>query len=537
MISSEVTTESTAERTGVLIVGAGPTGLTLACELARRGTAVRIIEKSPEFHSGSRGKTLNPRSLEVFESLGILPELLAHGRTDLLLRKYRDGEIVTDTDPFAVLEPTPSAPYVRGLFIAQWQVEEILRTRLAEWGVTVELGTELTGFEQTEKSVVATTAAGKRIAAEYLVACDGGRSTIRKSLPVTFDGRTEEGRMMILGDVEAEGLSRDHWHQWIDEDGAILLCPLGERSFQLQALPERDELGRPVAPSLETFQRIFDRHSGMPGIRLANPTWISTFRVNERMADRYRVGRVLLAGDAAHVHSIAGGLGMNTGVQDAFNLGWKLAMVVAGTARPALLDTYEEERLPIAAWTLDTSGERWRSVQRSVKEAGRGTEDVIRPETLALGLGYRWSSLALELDGRGSEDAVGGGEGAGDERATDDGLLRAGDRAPDAPCLDADGAAIRLFDLFARPRFTLLGFGAGTAGVLRITAAKYGDTVQPCLIADVPDGLSDHEGHARRAYGVTGDAVVLVRPDGHVALTAPADATGAVLDYLATLVI
>ncbi|MFF3322982.1 FAD-dependent oxidoreductase [Streptomyces sp. NPDC002889] len=535
MISSEVTTGPSAARTGVLIVGAGPTGLTLACELARRGTAVRIIEKSPEFHSGSRGKTLNPRSLEVFESLGILPALLAHGRTDLLLRKYRDGRVVTDTDPFAVLGPTPAAPYVRGLFIAQWLVEEILRTRLAEWGVTVELGTELTGLDQTEESVIATTAAGERMAAEYLVGCDGGRSTIRKSLPVAFDGRTEDGRLMILGDVEAEGLSRDYWHQWLDEDGAILLCPLGERSFQLQALAERDELGQPVAPSLESFQRIFDRHSGMPDIRLANPTWISTFRVNERMADRYRVGRVLLAGDAAHVHSIAGGLGMNTGVQDAFNLGWKLAMVVAGAARPALLDTYEEERLPIAAWTLDTSGERWRGVQRSVKEAGRGTEDVIRPETLALGLGYRWSSLALELDGRGSEGGAVGGEGARGERATDDGLLRAGDRAPDAPCLGAGGTVTRLFDLFARPHFTLLGFGESTVGVLRATEAQYGDTVRPCLIADIAEGLSDHEGHARRAYGVTGDAVVLVRPDGHVALIAPADATRAVLDYLGTL--
>lgn len=503
----------------VLIVGAGPTGLTLACELARRGTAVRIVERSPEPQSGSRGKGLNARSLEVFEGMGILDRLQALGRDDLCFRKYRHGEAVSDADPFAGFAPAPGTPYVRGLLIAQWNVERVLRDRLAEWGVRVEFGTELTGFEQTGHAVTATFAGGERTEVSYLVACDGGRSGIRKALPVTFEGRTLHEQLMVIGDVEAEGLSQELWHQWIDEDGGIMLCPLPATSvFQLQAAPERDAEGAPVEASLESFQRLFDKHARIPGIKLTNPEWISTYRVSERMADRFRVGRVLIAGDAAHVHSIAGGLGMNTGIQDAYNLGWKLALAAAGRGGDGLLDTYEEERLPIAAWTIDTSGERWRAVSRSIRTAGSGTEGVITPDVLGLGLGYRWSSLAVERDARG-----------------DDSPLRAGDRAPDAPLRDADGAAVRLFEIFSGTHFTLLGFGAGSAAALRESTERHGASVWSYQIASDPGALDDFEGHAARAYGVTGDALVLVRPDGHIALTAPAGDVKAVPAYLDAL--
>ncbi len=320
---------------------------------------------------------------------------------------------------------------------------------------------------------------------------------------------------MVCGDVEADGLDRDAWHQWFDEDGAVMLCPFpGTRAWQFQATPERDPDGRPVPPSVESFQRLFDRHARVPGVRLRNPTWLSTYRVNVRMADRLRAGRVLLAGDAAHVHSIAGGLGMNTGIQDAYNLGWKLALVTAGRAAPALLDTYEEERLPIAAWTLETSSERTRAVLAAIREPGGGTDTVVTPETRALALGYRWSSLSREYDHR-------------------EGGLRAGDRAPDAPCrAAADGAPVRLFETFAGPHFTLLGFGPASVPVLREVVEEFGELVRACPVDAGPQGLADHAGHARAAYGVTGDSLVLVRPDNHLALTAPATDGREVLDYL-----
>ena len=510
--------------TSVLIVGAGPTGLTLACDLARRGAAVRIIEKSPRYPRSSRAKGPNPRTLEVLEDLGVVDEVMASGSAPPAMRKYRGGQRVADTDPSQGSRPTPDAPYDRGWLLPQWRLEEILRDRLAGYGVGVELGTELVGLEQEDTRVVATAADGRRIEASYLVGCDGGHSTVRKLLGVPFSGTTAAEQVMVCGDVELEGLDRGFWHQWFDEDGAVMLCPIpgAGSGWWFQAGPERDEEGGFVEPSRESFQRLFDRHARMSGLRLADATLLSTYRVNVRMVDRYRVGRAFLAGDAAHVHSVAGGLGMNTGIQDAFNLGWKLASVLSGRAGPALLDSYEEERLPVAAWTLDVTSERLRAVIEAIKEPGAGLEVVATPETSTLGLGYRWSSLSRE---NGENGENGGRSGRG--------RLRAGDRAPDAPCRDAaTGAPTRLFEVFAGPHFTLLGFGAGAAAALREVAAKHGDTVRTCPVGAGSEGLLDDGGHARSAYGTAGDALVLVRPDDYVGLVAPAAEARAVLDYL-----
>ena len=158
---------------------------------------------------------------------------------------------------------------------------------------------------------------------------------------------------MAVGDVEVDGLGRDAWHQWFAGGGAIMLCPLpGTNAFQVQASHELDQDGSPLEPTLERFQQTFDRVAGVAGVRLHDLAWRSTYRVQVRMVDQLRADRVFLAGDAAHVHPIAGGLGMNSGIQDAYNLGWKLGLVLAGHAAPGLLGTYEEERLPIASWLL-----------------------------------------------------------------------------------------------------------------------------------------------------------------------------------------
>ncbi|MFD4948158.1 FAD-dependent monooxygenase [Streptomyces sp. NPDC058409] len=508
---------ASAPTTHVLIVGSGPTGLTLACDLARRSIDVRIIDRSPEFPRSSRAKGPNSRSLEVLEDLGVVDRVLAAGSAPLLMRKYRNGLPIADTDPFGASRPTPDIPYDRGCLIAQWRLEEILRDRLAEYGVHVELGAEADRLTAGSDSVTVGLADGRSIGARYVVGCDGGHSPVRKLLGVRFEGKTTEEQMMVCGDVEADGLDRGYWHQWFDEDGAVMLCPIpGTRSgWWFQAGPERDRAGDPVPPSLESFRRLFAKHTGLPGTRLTQATLLSTYRVNERMADRYRVGRVLLAGDAAHVHSIAGGLGMNTGIQDAFNLGWKLARVVTGQADPGLLDTYEEERLPVAAWALDISSERLRVTLDAIRKPGGGLDSAVTGETTGLGLDYRWSSLSP---------------------AGSTARLRAGDRAPDAPCRDAGtGAPTRLFEAFAGPHFTLLGFGPATADALRATETMYGDAVRAYGVdAEARHGLTDDAGHARSAYGIeTGsDTLVLVRPDNHVGLIAPADDGRAVMDYL-----
>lgn len=231
----------------VLIVGSGPTGLTLAIDLARRDIGVRIIDKSPQFPRSSRAKGPNPRSLEVLEDLGVIDQVLAAGSAPLPMRKYRAGEVIADTDPYAAARPTPDAPFERPWLIAQWRLEEILRARLAEYGVRVELGAELTGLAQDDDSVTASLTGGREIAARYVVGCDGGHSAVRKLLGVPFEDSTDDEQTMVCGDVEVTGPDRGVWHQWFDEDGGVMLCPIpGTRSgWWFQASPRRTPQAAP----------------------------------------------------------------------------------------------------------------------------------------------------------------------------------------------------------------------------------------------------------------------------------------------------
>jgi 2-polyprenyl-6-methoxyphenol hydroxylase-like FAD-dependent oxidoreductase len=493
--------------TDVLVAGAGPTGLTLACDLARRGVPVRVVDREREFPGGSRGKGLSPRSLEVLDDLAVIDQALASGVTHMPLRKYRGAEVIAEVDPVAGQVPTPGIPYPVGLLIPQWRVEQILRERLADFGVAVELGAELRGFSQHADGVTATIGEAE-VRARYLVGCDGGRSTVRKALGLSLRGQTPDVQQMAVGDVEVDGLGRDAWHQWFTADGAIMLCPLpGTSAFQVQASPELDLGGSPLEPTLERFQRTFDLIAGIPGVRLHSLAWRSTYRVQVRMVDQLQAGRVFLAGDAAHVHPIAGGLGMNSGIQDAYNLGWKLGLVLAGNATPGLLGSYEEERLPIASWLLDITSQRLDVVLDAIKKEGGGLDAVATPELTQLMLRYPWSRLSRQATSR----PIG---------------PRPGDRAPDAVLRDAvTGKPTRLFDLFRGPHFTLLGLGERCAPALGAIEAGI---VRPHLVG--PGGLLDDEGHMARAYGT--DALILVRPDGYIGLIAGPAEANSVSDYL-----
>jgi 2-polyprenyl-6-methoxyphenol hydroxylase-like FAD-dependent oxidoreductase len=480
--------------------------LTLACDLARRAVAVRVIDRAPEFPAGSRGKGLSPRSLEVLDDLAVIDQILAAGTTHLPHRKYQGAQVVSEVDPEAGRVPTPDVPYPTGVMIPQWRVEAILRERLADFGVQVERGAELHGFTQHDDGVTAAAGAGE-IEARYLVGCDGGRSTVRRALGLSLRGHTPDVQLMAVGDVEVDGLGRDAWHQWFAGGGAIMLCPLpGTNAFQVQASHELDEDGSPLEPTLERFQQTFDRVAGLACVRLHSLGWRSSYRVQVRMVDQLRVGRVFLAGDAAHVHPIAGGLGMNSGIQDAYNLGWKLGLVLAGGATPALLETYDEERLPIASWLLDITSDVLNVVLDAIKHKGGGVDAGAASELTQLALRYPWSRLSRQVGSRPTGP-------------------RAGDRAPDAPLHDAAAAPSRLFDLFRGPHFTLLGLGQDCAPVLNGAAS---DIVKPYLIG--PGGLHDEGGHVAQAYG--DDALILVRPDGYIGLVAPATDAASVSEYL-----
>ncbi|MEN8652122.1 FAD-dependent monooxygenase [Streptomyces sp. 21So2-11] len=453
----------------VLIAGAGPTGLALAIDLTRRGVPFRIVEKSPNPYYGSRGKGIQPRTQEVLEDLGVLDQFRAFGADyPELLIHLPDGATMTRRMD-ELHAPTPSVPYPNTLMLPQWRTGELLAARLAELGGQVELGVEVTGFTQDESGVHITLSTGESVTTRYLVAADGGRSIIRRQLGVGFIGDTYETDRMLIADVRLTGLDRDHWHVW---PGAgpnsmrLALCPLpSTEDFQLTA---------PLAENSAATQ---------PGITLTHAGWTSLFRANIRMVDRYRVGIVFLAGDAAHVHSPAGGQGMNTGIQDAYNLGWKLA-----GGDDTLLDTYEAERLPVAAGVLGISTRLHQAHRENTEDAMRRDDPMLRQ----LSLNYRGGPLA-------------------DESGTELGRLRAGDRAPDAPC-----GPTRVFDLLRGPQWTLLVFDAPDADLPAETPGLHIHHIVRLGAPSAPGALVDTDGHAHDAYDVTAPTLFLVRPDNYL---------------------
>ncbi|WP_051839845.1 FAD-dependent oxidoreductase [Streptomyces sp. NRRL F-5126] len=528
MAGATGTTGTTGTSTAVLIVGAGPTGLTLACELARRGVPFRLIEASGGPQPGSRGKGIQPRTLELLDDLGIVDRVIAHGLMAMPMRSTApDGRVTLGGGEPESLRDRPDVPYTTSLITPEWRIEEALRVRLAELGGEVEFGTALTGFEQSQDGVSAVVAKGgetETVTARRLVGCDGGHSVVRKQAGIAFEGETREEVRMIVADVALDGLDRDAWHMWRHEEGLVGLCPLPSTDvFQYQALIAP---GQDPELSLANMQAILERRSGRTGIRLREPEWSSLWRANIRLVDRYREGRVFLAGDAAHIHSPAGGQGMNTGMQDAHNLGWKLAAVEQGAPR-ALLDTYEAERRPIAAGVLALSNERLR---RTLEQNGMSVQRDA--STTQLGVGYRGSALAR--DDRDSRDA----RDARDEA----GLLRAGDRAPDATGLTTAAGGRRLFDLTRGGRFTLLDFGAtGAAGATGTASAADAVAPPPSGLRTLrvvggqpagPDDVADTGGHLAAAYGAGDRTLVLIRPDGYVGLISDAGDVSAVREWL-----
>jgi 2-polyprenyl-6-methoxyphenol hydroxylase-like FAD-dependent oxidoreductase len=383
----------------VLIVGAGPTGLTLALDLTRRGIPCRLIDAAEIPFPGSRGKGIQPRTLEIFDDLGVIEAILATGGLYPKLRLHAGLLSLCVGSLGSAKRSTENVPYPNLWMLPQSRTEAILRDRLSSLGCQVEFGKAVTTFQQDETGIEATLSTGERVRADFLVGCDGGHSTVRRELGLKLEGEAIDEKPVLVSDVEIDELDRSDWHVWpVCKGGPIGLCPLpGTTLFQLTGKAET------LAADTEGAVR---RTTGQ---RIARVAWSSIYRPAVRMVKRFRVGRVFLAGDAAHVHPPAGGQGLNTGVQDAYNLGWKLAHVLRG-GPGCLLDTYEAERLPIAAAVLGLSKHLYQ--KRSIK---RGDA------TNQLALHYRTSSLST-------------GSPLGD--------LRPGDRMPDV--LLADGS--RLFE-------------------------------------------------------------------------------------------
>jgi 2-polyprenyl-6-methoxyphenol hydroxylase-like FAD-dependent oxidoreductase len=415
----------------VLIVGAGPSGLTLAIELARRGIKHRLIDIATEPFAGSRGKGLQPRTLEILDHLGVADAIMAEGslypdlRIHLGPLSYRSASIGTRNPA------TDERPYPNLWMVPQARTEAVLRERLTQAGGAVESGVGLVTFAQADECVTATLTTGEVVDAEYIIGCDGGRSTVRSTLGLGLKGSTLDEKTSIVADIGVEGLDRRYWHVWRVKGGERLhLCPLPKSGlFQLQA-PENI-----ATDGLEDGVRRITGH------RVTHVAWRSTYRHNARAVDRYRDNRAILVGDAAHIHPPSGGQGLNTSVQDAWNLGWKLAWTLRGGPQSALV-SYGEEREPVAAHLLALTSRLYRS-----GTADRG--DL----TNQLDQNYRFSRLTLLFQGRGLELPE-------DHPAS---AMQPGDHVPDA-LLPGGG---RLYDCLRQPVASQLNYSDGTRILVR----------------------------------------------------------------------
>ncbi|MDF2745048.1 MAG: NAD(P)-binding protein [Actinomycetia bacterium] len=521
----------------VLVVGAGPTGLTLAAQLRAFGATVRIVDRQLDRVHESRALGVQPRTLEVLRGLGVAEELVARGNDAVWVQLHVGGRVVRIRLFGLGLDDT-AYPFL--LFVSQAETEQILGDHLVGRGVAVERGVELVGFHADRDAVSCTLRhrAGRteQVRARYLVGCDGAGSTVRRGAGIPFKGGAYP-QTFALADLEVDGLDRDAAHAFPGQEGIVLFFPLGRpASWRMLAMhPTLKGRREPDRPSLEELQALADAMTG-GSVRLRDPVWQTYFGLQHRHATYYRAGRIFLAGDAAHIHSPAGAQGMNTGIQDAWNLGWKLALVSRGIADEALLDSYDAERRPVGSFVVRFS-DRAFSVATSTNPLLRALRTRLVPRVLPLGLrfdrsvayGFRTVSQ-LNISYRHSPVVQ---EGQPRLRRGP----KAGDRLPDARVV-REGRECWLGEALVAPSFHLLLCGPpGDWHLSQLTALRhrYPETlaVHHLTREATPGALHDLDGNLFARLGVDGTAQYLVRPDGHIGYGAGGDDLAGLQRYLA----
>ncbi|KAF9479547.1 monooxygenase [Pholiota conissans] len=531
----------------ILISGAGPSGLVLALTLRKNDIPVRIIDKEPRPRLGERGAGVSPRSLELHKILGTFADIYGSGGALPLRKEYDPLDAHKAVKIYPVIpigEPTIGAPYVNPLLLGQNHHEQILRSHLEALGTHVEFGTELRSFTQSNGSVdvelIHHGSDGKEevehVNVPWLIGTDGAHSIIRKALGFDFLGETRVEHEVVIGDIRTTSGPREFWERWGDPKSKIIMT---RSSAQEPDVLTFMTAGRQSDSSalLANPQAIIDEFysiSGRHDIVLKEVIWCSMYRPNIRMVSKLRSGRVFIAGDAAHCHSPAGGQGLNSSIQDVFNLGWKLALVEKGYASESLLDTYAEERLPVIAEMLNKTtellDERLSAVTSTIVKPDQG--DDIRADMTQLGINYRGSTILFEEGVQKDPSVV---KLAGYSKGSIDGALP-GDRAPEAPKLidDADAThEVSLYDILSPSRHTIVIFGDGYSvdvldALSQAIRRQPENTIYGVLLRRSHDAssigpdknfdktLTDSEGHAYAGYKAGGPCAVIVRPDGTI---------------------
>lgn len=477
----------------VLVVGAGPVGLTLAAELARRGVVSRIIDQSVGPSTTSKAIAIQPRTLEIFRHMGIVDEVLARGFLVGAGNFYCNGRLLARID-FHELD----SPYGFMVDLPQNETEQVLLEHLARNGLRVEHETRLLQLKQDSGGVeveVARPSGGETIRAQYVVGCDGAHSTVRHALGLEY-ATSPAPELVALADAQVDWLYPSELHIFMHSDGFLACFPLPGGRFRLIAditaqEPEDAAQSRPPRATPERLRSIIRRRAD-PDANISEITWLAAFAIQRQAVKCYSRGRAFLAGDAAHVPSPAGGQGMNTGIQDACNLAWKMQLVLRGDATETLLESYNAERAPVGRDVVALS-------DAFAQAATSGLASMVH-QISEIGINYRQSPIVAQDWNR-------------------PGGPQPGDRAPVIGDLNGTSHHLLLFSAGDRDLSRLAELQrAAPEGIVatRLVTPSPVEWNAPLLL---DENLSIH-----KQYGATSNCAYLIRPDGYVAYRcSPAD--------------
>ncbi|WP_225846213.1 FAD-dependent monooxygenase [Streptomyces sp. HPF1205] len=517
-----------ADEAEVLVVGAGPTGLTLAAGLLQRGVRVRVIDQAERANPHSKAVILWPRALEALAALGVGEKMYDLGVKVMASSYYTGGQFLGRL----AMRPLSGTRFPVAVSLPQTSTERLLREAVESRGGRIEFGSRLATLEQDEDGVLATLDNGKAVRASYVVGADGAHSTVRAQSGVPFEGATYPQTFILVDGEYDTDYKHDESYYLMGPTGVIVVLGLPDGLYRVFcSVPP----GQPVDDVEATVRKIVAEHSPLK-LEQVRATGSGTFQIHRRMAQRMRSGRLLLAGDAAHIHSPAGGLGLNTGVEDAHSLAWRLAGVLQGTLPESELDDWEAERLFVAKHVIaetDMQTQVWmlKGWQRQVRDVA--IDLGLRSGLIERFLPRRLSQLDLVLPVEGPSAGVSRWAGTALPAAGPSARgLRPGLRIPDVP-LDRDR---HLHDLFRAGHHVLLVSGPDPRAELAALDLGEGlSRLETVLIAtgparpDTSGGVVDDiTGHLRKALGAPPRALVLIRPDGIIAAAAePADAVAA----------
>jgi 2-polyprenyl-6-methoxyphenol hydroxylase-like FAD-dependent oxidoreductase len=513
--------------TDVLVAGAGPVGLTAAIELARRGIDCRIVDRRPTPRPGTRGCTVWQRTLEVFGLMGLPLERYLDQGVRYVYRTYH----LTGFPPLTHDMSEPESPSPHPLIIGQDETERMLTAHLAGLGVTVERGWTVVSAEQDEDGVTARLAGTdgdtRQIRAGWVVAAQGPHSSLRDQLGVRWQSKRFPGTQLLQVDAHVRGgMPGDpsHCHLFMSEAGSLGTAPLPDGRRRLYAgVPDTDP-HRAGDPTLDELEAAVRAVTGVADLTLHEGRFNWRVRLHNSLATPFRAGRCLLAGDTAHTVMPVTAQGMNTGIQDAFNLGWKLAAVVAGQAPSALLDSYEDERRPVAQSLVERTERAFWGGTGPMPALDQLYDRLHHIGSVHTGLPLSYPDSPLS------------------EQRGDAGGPQAGDRAPDAPLWSPEHGPTRLYRLLREGGWTLLAFPEDPAEpssveqtAKRMAGLDRATGVVRRLVTLTPGastGVADVDGALRRTYGAGDGGLFLIRPDGYLGFRAPAQDTDALDRYL-----